>query len=743
MSSPLRAEGAGAESAAAIANAPAARPATRPRIGLVLAGGGAKGGAHIGVLKVLEELHVPIDCIAGTSMGALVGGGYASGLPAAEIERFVRGVDWKAVVGGVGQRERESIEQRRNADAASAITELTVAEGGVLLPAGLINTGAIEDLLRGYVAEARLEPDFDLLPIPFRAVATDMIKGQMVVLDHGDLAMAMRASMAIPGAFAPVVSDPYILSDGFVVRNIPVDVARQTCADVVIVVKLVSPPANPQGLRSAPQLLSRTMDVMVEANENAQLDTLTDRDVRIDVPMGDIGASDFERTPDAIPLGEAAARAVADRLARYSVSPQEYTAWRARVTTHQNLEVRVASVRFEGLKHVNGEYLRTLTRVKAGDVVDTQKISRDALRLGAVEGLDSVEYRLIGDPEHPDLVWVPKERAEGRNFIRPSLGIYGDGGGDLGLVVGVQHVSRWLNERGGQWRNNLELGFQTGILTSFYQPLDVAQTFFVEPSLLLERTQQPIYNDGEHVADYKFIDAGGELDLGAELAKDGQIRLGYWNQKRRTIITTGISLLPESDYRDAGITATVLYDTRNEPTFSTHGFATEVDYRRSDTSMGADRDWEYVEAGFRTAVPIGKNLMWATIAGGTDLGSTLPADRAFALGGTTFPGFQLDELRMRSYWTASGSFLWRLVDLMPIKNNAVYGGFALQAGRVYDRVDPVPNTTVYGGSVYIGGKTSIGALTLGGAWATQSWSVWLSLGRPIGNGSILDKSPFR
>ena len=723
--------------------APTDRPAIRPRIGLVLAGGGAKGGAHVGVLKVLEELHVPIDCIAGTSMGALVGGGYASGLPAADIERFVRAVDWKAVVGRVGQREREPIEQRRNADEASALGELSIDRNGVVLPAGLVDTAGIEDLLRSYVAEARMEPDFDLLPIPFRAVATDMIKGEMVVLDHGDLATAMRASMAIPGAFAPVISKPYILSDGFVVRNIPVDVARKTCADVVIVVKLASPTAKPADLRTAPQLLGRTMDVMVESNENAQLSTLTDRDVRIDVPMGDIGAAQFERTVEAIPLGEAAARAVADRLARYSVSPQEYSAWRASVTTRQQLEIRVAQVRFEGLKYVNPEYLRTLTKVHAGDTVDTARISQDALHLGALEDLDSVEYRLLGDPTHPDLVWVPAERAAGRNFIRPSLGIYADGGGDLGLVVGVQHVMRWVNPYGGQWRNNLELGYESGVVSSFYQPLDIGQNFFIEPRVLLQRTLQPLYNDGDRIADYRFIDLGGEFDLGAQLGRDGQLRLGYWQQKRRTVIDTGIELFPETTSRDAGIAATMLYDSRNESAFSTRGLAAVLNYRSSSPSMGADRDWEYVEGGLRMAVPVGRNLMWATVAGGTDMGSQLPPDRAFTLGGPTFPGYQLDELRMRRYWTASGSFLWRLVDVMPIQNKALYGGFALQAGRLYDRVDPVPNTTAFGGSVYIGGQTPVGALTLGAGWATSSWSAWISLGRPIGSGSILDKSPFR
>ena len=709
----------------------------------MLAGGGAKGGAHVGVLKVLEELHVPIDCIAGTSMGALVGGGYSSGLPAADIERFVRAVNWKAVVGGVGRRELEPTEQRRNADEASAIGELGYDEHGLVLPAGLISTGSIEDLLRGYVAQARLEPDFDLLPIPFRAVATDMVKGQMVVLNRGDLATAMRASMAIPGAFSAVVSKPYVLSDGFVVRNIPVDVARQTCADVVIVVKLVSPPSDPDKLRSAPQLLSRTMDVMVEANENAQLSTLTERDVRIDVPMGDIGAGDFERTAEAIPLGETAARAMAQQLARYSVPTQEYTAWRKSVTLHQQLELKVADVRFEGLKYVNGEYLRTLTEVRTGDVVNTGRLSQDALRMGVLEDLDSVEYRFIGDPNHPELVWVPKERSGGPNFIRPSIGLYADGGGDISMVLGVQHVRRWLNSYGAQWRNNLEIGFETGLETSLYQPLNVAQTYFIEPKLLWKRTLESLYSDGEKVANYQFVDLGGEFDLGAALARHGQVRVGYWNQKHRSIVSTGIALFPEFNVREAGPAATLIYDTRNESSFATKGIAAELDYLRSDNSLGADRDWEYLEGALRTAVPVGKNLMWATVAGGSDLGSKLPPDRAFALGGPSFPGYQIDELRMRRYWTASGSFLWRLVDVMPIRNKALYGGFALQAGRVYQRVDPVPDGTLYGGSLYIGGQTPIGALTLGAGVATNSWSMWLSLGRPIGNGSILDKGLFR
>ena len=239
--------------------------------------------------------------------------------------------------------------------------------GHIVTPGGLTNTSAIDDLLRSYVARARMVPDFDQLPIPFRAVATDLVMGQMVVLKSGDLATAMRASMAIPGAFAPVTGNGYILADGGMVRNIPIDIARQTCADVVIVVNLVEPSTPPEQLVQATQLLQRSMDIMLEANEIAQLATLTERDIRIDVPMGDIGTGDFQRVPETIPLGLAAAQAVADRLAAYSQPHEEYTAWRQRVTTPQGIEARVADVRFEGLQRVNADYLRTITEIRPGD----------------------------------------------------------------------------------------------------------------------------------------------------------------------------------------------------------------------------------------------------------------------------------------------------------------------------------------------------------------------------------------
>jgi len=721
-----------------------AEPGRRPRVGLALAGGGARGGAHIGVLKVLEEMHVPIDCIAGTSMGALVGGGYAAGMTAEQIEHFVRHVDWKSVVGGVGSRELEPIEQKR-LNAVSGSVELGL-KGGKLVPhSGVIATSRIENVLRAYVAQARGVADFDRLPIPYRAVATDMLSGNMVVLDHGDIATAMRASMAIPGAFAPVLMDQYVLADGFVARNLPIDVARNMCGDVVIAVNLVKPTISREQLTGPLSLIWRTNDVMMEANERAQLQTLTASDVRIDVDLGDIGAADFERTADTIAFGEKAARAMSAQLARLSVSAPEYLAWRQRVTVNQGIEIRVADVRFEGLTRVNPEYLRSLTGVRAGDVVDIAAISRDAARLSALDDLQSVEYQLTGDPDNPVLAWQPKENGIGPDYLRLGGGLYAAGGGDLQFELSLQHVRRWLNAYGGQWRNELAVGSRSLVATSLYQPLNVSQTFFIEPTVGVDRSLEYVYNDYNRVAQYRFVDLGGRLDFGANIGRSTQIRAAYWGEKRRTDVYTGPeTLLPTGEAWDAGLAATAFYDTRDSASFATQGSAAALQYLYSDRSLGATRNWQLLEAAIREVIRLGKMTAWITAAGGSDLSSTLPADRAFSLGGPqSFPGYDLDEVRARDYWTLRGDFLWRVADVLPIANQALYGAIGLETGHVYDRVDPVSNGQLYSISAFIGGRTPIGALAVGLGKATGSWAGWITLGTPVGTGSILNQPLFR
>ena len=723
----------------------------RPRVGLVLAGGGAKGGAHVGVLKVLEEMHIPIDCIAGTSMGALVGGGYASGIPADGLEKFVVGIDWKTVVGGAGRRDLQTIEQKRAGATYSNDIEMGLRDKRVMLPAGIVNTSSIEDLLRSYVARSRAQTDFDRLPIPYRAVATDMLTGKMVVLDSGDLATAMRASMAIPGAFAPVVTEQYVLSDGGMVRNIPVDVARNLCADVVIVVNLVEQELQREKLQTATQLILRSSDVGIMANENLQLESLTDRDIRIDVIMGDITTADFERVPDTIPLGEKAAREMAGKLAALSVPLAEYHAWRTGVTSGQNIDTRLADVKYEGLQRVNPEYLKQRAQVNPGDTVDTAMISAEAQRMSALQEFESVEYRLTGDPDSPTLEWWPKEKVHGPNYLKFDLGLYGSEGGDLGFVVYAKHTRTWLNSLGAEWRNEIQLGYFNNLSTSFYQPLDVNQRFFVEPKVFYTRSWEDVFYDNERLATYKFSDLGGTVDVGTNLSDNAQVRLGYMYTRRKATVETGSPILPEDERDDAGLTMSATFDSRDTAFNPTRGIAAALEYDYVDESLGAERDWERLELGIGMAVPVRNDVVWMTLAGGTDLDSDIPADRYFMLGGPgSFPGFELGELRLTDYWTASGSYLWKFKDLMSIRGQALYAGVRLEAGQVFGRLEQLVSPAfdddemIYGGSLYLTGRTQAGPLTLGlGMTSTDSWSLWIAVGRPIGNGTILERGIFR
>ena len=232
---------------------------------------------------------------------------------------------------------------------------------------------------------------------------------------------------------------------------------------------------------------------------------------------------------------------------------------------------------------------------------------------------------------------------------------------------------------------------------------------------------------------------------------DAQIRVGYLYTRRDATVETGSPILPETTRDDAGLTMAATYDSRDTAFNPTRGVAAALEYAYIDDSLGADLDWERLELGIGMAVPVRSDVVWMTVAGGTDLNSSMPADRYFMLGGPgSFPGFELGELRLTDYWTASGSYLWKIKDIMSIRGQALYAGVRLEAGQVFGRLESgiLPgfgdDEVIYGGSLYLAGRTQAGPLTVGlGVTSTDSWSLWIAVGRPIGNGTILERGIFR
>lgn len=732
--------------AAAIPAGAAEDPAAerRPRIALVLGGGGAKGAAHIGVLRVLDELRIPIDCVTGTSMGALVGATFAAGVPPAEIEEKVVGIDWSATVGASRSRALVPIRQKIRGITYTNNLEFGIRDGQLTTPAGLLSTQQVEDLLRDLVARARRTNNFDNLPLPFRAVAVDMVAGKMVVLDSGDLALAMRASMAVPGAFAPVVIGDQILSDGGQLRNLPVDVGRDLCGEVVIAVTLDSPPATADQLRGAISVMSRSIDVMIAANSDAQLATLTDRDVSIRVPLGDITSTQFERAAEAIPLGREAAEAQADSLKRYAVSDSEYAAWRARVTRQSKFEFRPTEVTITGLQRVNPAYVRDqLKSTKPGTTITLADLAEDTNRIFALGDFEKIDYQLEGNIDTPSVEIIATEKSYGPNFLHFDLGLEASGGGDVAAVLLANHTRTWINSYGAEWHNSLQVGSSSLVKTGFYQPLEIKQRYFVEPWLYAGRLIEDVYDDGSRLGEYDLDEGFAEIDFGANISNRAQLRAGLQLGTARAKVKSGSPDLPRIDWsQETNIVVEATYDTRNAPAFATEGMLLLSRYINSTSALGGEQSYQLVEGLVIKPLPFRGDTLYFLAAAGQELDGQLPAYRLFRMGGMrSFPGLERHQLRGSGYWLGGLAYNWKLADISPLFGKALYAGFRLTGGEMADRIDEVSEGSIYSAALSLNGRTPIGPLIISlGATDNGFWQLQLGLGRPVDENSIWDEA---
>jgi len=729
--------------AAAQSPDPATGSGERPRIGLVLAGGGARGAAHIGVLKVLEDMRVPVDCIAGTSMGALVGAVYAAGKPAREIETSVRGVDWSRTLGGQGLRDLMPIEKKLAVASYSNSLDIGITRTGLKGRGGLVATQGVEGLLDELVAESQFTRDFDQLPIPYRAVATDILAGDMVVLDQGDLAVAMRASMAIPGVFSPVELDGKLLADGGLVRNLPVDVARDLCADVVIAVWMEVPRPTADDVRSSIGMVDQMLSVMVGSNQKEQIESLTGDDIGIAVPIGDIGTAQFDRAGEAIDLGETYANNYRAALARFSVSEREYAAWATNVHREGGANYTLAAIEVVGTERVNPAYVESqLRHIEPGTTVMVDEIVRDTQGIYALGDFERVQYKLTGPVDARTLELQVREKSWGPHFLRFDYGVATGSSSDLQAILRLDHERAWLNQHGGRWHNGIQFGRQSFLTSDFYQPLDVEQRFFVQPIVMLESRLEDIYLGEDRAATYEIRDLYGQVDLGMNLGTRLQTRLGFRYGWQSAKIETGIQGLPELDrLRDSSLHFRVAYDTRNVVALPTEGSFFALRYTHSEPWFSSDFDYSVVEAVLSQSFDLNGNSLSLILGGADTLSGETPASQLIELGGIqTFPGLRPGELRGSEYWFVGTSYSWRIAELVPLLGQALYAGFRVQAGEVSFGDELLDAGTLVGVSGSLSGRTPIGPVMLSLGWVDgRQVRLQFTLGKPIPEGSLLDE----
>ena len=712
--------------------AESADPAKAPRIGLALSGGGARGLAHVGVLKVLEELRVPVHCITGTSMGAIVGGAYASGSPAARLERMVRQADWDNMFRD--SPPRAEIASRRKADDYKTLfaPEYGVKDGGLALPKGVITGVSIEAFFRMLTEQAVGIDSFQKLPIPYRAVATDIETGEAVVLDRGSVSRAMRASMSVPGGMAPVEIDGRLLVDGGIANNLPIDLARKVCADVVIAVNISTPPLKRSEITSALSVTGQLINFLGKVNVEDQLKGLGGRDVLIAPDLGDISAGSFERAADAIRIGEEAARKLAGSLQRYSVPPEQYAALRQAQTLERQGLGTVDEIRFEGLQRSNPEVLRPLVESKPGEPLTEETISADLRRIYGRGDFESIDYRIQQEPGSRVLVIEPREKSTGPDYLRFGLALASDFQGENIFNLLVQYRKTWLNRLGGEWLTEAQIGQNAYLLTEFIQPVEARGRYFVAPYARISQATRGVFVGENRVAEYDAKEARFGLDTGAVLGTWGEARLGALWRHVDAKVDTGSPALPAINENTAGPRALLFVDQLDHAWFPRAGFRATASAYMADDGFGSDRNYKRVEGQLLGARSWGAHTLNLGASGGTDLGTDMPAYDTFTLGGPLrLSGYRINEFSGRRMSFGRAMYYNRAVPLPDLLGSGVYAGVSLEAGKIQDRFDSLPSSTIWSGSVFLAAATSVGPAYFGlGAGEGGRWSLYLILGTP-------------
>ena len=648
-------------------------------------------------------------------MGAIVGAAYATGMRAKELERVISAINWQETLTSA---PRQDVPYHRKAlDFIFTLGfEVGLKDGELVGPGGLVPTHQVENLFRQIVPGARQVTDFDRLPIPFRAVATDLESGEMVVFGRGDLTIAMRASMAVPGAFAPVAHENRLLVDGMLVRNLPIDVARKMCADVIIAVPVAIPPATRADLRSALEVAGQAMNIAIEANEKAQLATLGARDITIPVVLPGIASGDFHKVPEAIPIGEAAARKALSALSKYALGPREYAAWRGGLGDIAKAPaIRIDEIRMTGFKDTNPDAARTFITARPGDAYDPVKADADATRLVARGDYSNVSHQVTTEDGKTVLTYSVTEKGWGPNYLLFDINLSTDLKSDTAWGLRFDYERRWLNSLGGELRTSLQVGRPNVFNAEFYQPLDLQQRFFIAPSIYASQSLLYLYTGDTTVAQYDVRRFGVRLDGGIALDTWGEFRLGLQRGGLDASPKVGSVVIPNQGHEStAGVTTRFNYDTYDRRAFPTHGSLGRVTGYFSETGLGAEQSYRTIEASWSTVHTLGRNVFTLGARGGTSLGSEVPIYDQFRLGGLfNFSGYRNQQLTGREYALGTIQYRRRVADISETLGSAVYAGGTLELGNVYQRADGTNARGVLtSGSLFLGISSKIGPVYL-------------------------------
>jgi NTE family protein len=711
----------------------------RPKVGLVLSGGGARGLAHVGVLKVLERERIAIDAIAGTSMGAIIGGLYASGMSVEEIERQFTGLDWDNLF--AFRVDRQHLSQRRKEEdfEIAPVLELGMRQGELRAPTGAVSPRGLEMLLRRFTMPVRQVQRFDELRIPFRAVATDLETGDVVVLDRGDLALALRSSMSVPGVFPPTELNGRILGDGGLVNNLPIDVARAMGVDVVIAVNVGTPVAGRETLNSALGVATQMITILTEQNVQRSIATLKPEDVLVNPALNKLSAGDFDKSAQAIALGEQAAAALVDRLRARSVDQAAYAQWKQQRTRASGLPPTLDFVEFAGTELTNPARFAAQLETQPGRPFDTARAERDARTFAASGDYIRTDYRLVNRGGSEGLVFDLEDKPWGPNYLRLGLDLSTDFNRRGSFNLKLSHNRHWLTPSGTEWRNRVQIGAVPLLFTEIYHPLNwtigLSNDWFVAGYAGIERRNGTLYTEqGSELARYSRTDSKVGVDLGQPWGRFGELRLGVAVQRvnaRPTLVSSSVTTpLTELRSTETALRAAAVVDQLDFASFPTRGYRLQ-----GEASYGNGSDagrFQQIEGSLLAVKTWGAHTF-------SVLGSARGASQqqANAIGRYTLGGFhQLSGYRdgqlLGNYVLLSRLTWYTRLPYEPVGARAYFIGATLEAGNAWATREAFQSGSVRTGmSAFFGADTGLGPLYLAVTYAPQGGSqLMLFIGRP-------------
>jgi len=721
-----------------------AAPQLRARIGLVLSGGGARGFAHIGVLRYLEKMHIPVDYITGTSIGALIGGLYASGISAEELQERLAQINITNIA--LDRNDRTQLPQSQREDDFQYPISIAVGydNGKLKLAPGLLQGNNLLALLQNWTAQLPADISFDHLPIPFHAVATDLGTGAEVILRQGSLPAAMRASMAVPGLFAPFQINGRTLVDGGLVSNLPVQQARDMGADIIIAVNIATPLQDPAVLQSPPAVAQQMIGILIQQNVKAQKALMHPQDVLIEPELSNISLTDFDNGKDGIAAGCEAAQRQQQQLAALALAPEQWQAYlAARTGEIKPLQhTRIDAIEINNSGRIPADYVRSRLQVKQGDLYDSVQINQQLSQLSTHGDFSKLSEGIIERDDKNVLQINAEEKSWGPQYLLFGFGLSSNFSNHGSFNLQLGHRYPWINQSGLEWRNDLTLGNKyTSLHSELRQPIFGGGGIYLAPYVDISRRFVDVYYDDNDdkanpATQYRIDNGSVGVDLGIPLRRLGEVRMGVNYQYNRytpsynLLLDDGSGMLYDSfQNRQPVARVQMTIDQLDDPLYPRKGYYL---YTESHHGFGSnDNRYSDVQVKSLWALSRGRNTINLALEADGDLSTNNPG-LGFSLG-----GFQ----RLSAYSTDkfSGNYLLygRFTYLHDLENDNLLGlrkpviGSSLEAGNVWqDRSAFGSGPYKKSISLFVGGSSPIGPLYLGGAIGEKAvWNLYLQLGR--------------